>query len=77
MSVKYEWKTLKGGHRKFVRTVVPDEVEPAVVEAVEAADDTTVDYSAYSKAELVEAANAAGVDPIGTKATLIERLTNG
>jgi hypothetical protein len=33
------------------------------------------DYSSYSKAELAERADAAGLDSYGTKADLVERLS--
>lgn len=33
------------------------------------------DYSSYSKADLVERADSAGLDSYGTKADIIERLT--
>lgn len=79
MSVRYEWQDTHNGrrYRRIVDTGKPAKVEKVEPLATPFDDATEVDYSAMSKAELVSAAEAAGVDTVGTKATLIERLTNG
>jgi hypothetical protein len=63
----YQWKNTDRGRRLF-RIPGGSAVEPA------AAETETVDYGALLKAELVETADARGIDSTGTKADIIERL---
>ena len=70
----YEWKPTEHGRRLFRR---PGSTAPArsAVAAPEVAPETeTVDYGALLKADLVEQAEARGIDSSGTKADIIERL---
>jgi hypothetical protein len=63
----YQWKNTDRGRRLF-RTPGRSAVQPA------AAETETVDYGSLLKAELVETADARGIDSTGTKADIIERL---
>lgn len=63
----YQWKPTEHGRRLFRRPGGAS-VEPAAPET------QTVDYGAMLKPELVETAEARGLDTTGTKADIIERL---
>jgi hypothetical protein len=63
----YQWKNTERGRRLF-RTPGGSAVQPA------AAETETADYGSLLKAELVETADARGIDSTGTKADIIERL---
>ncbi len=46
MAVRYEWKYGRGGSRRFVRTVVPDEAPvPVIVPEPETVTDVAADWT--------------------------------
>ena len=67
----YQWKPTEHGNRLFRRPGSG----PAPVKTTVAAP--APDLSSLKKDELIEAAEAAGLDTSGTKADIIERLEGG
>ena len=68
----YAWKPTEHGRRLF-RSPAASGSPPAAA-AAPAPESETADYGALLKAELVETADARGIDSTGTKADIIERL---
>lgn len=70
---RYEWQTTRGG-RRYVR--VDDPRQPAITVPV-ARGPVLRSFVGLPKPDLIAAAEERGLDTSGTKADLIERLSDG